>query len=211
MIPPRVLLAYAVPLALVAGGIATYAHQQREIGRQDVLLHAADSAAKVDKPVSIKAQQVAITATQIADSMKLAFVAERRKDAVVARKVDSTIAVLRMERGNALDLVSDTAATIDLLKGQMVRLVAASDSAEASHTAQRLILVQGLADAGKVITADSVALALGGKATRLMEKRAVGAEAQVALLRRALPSTVGGWVKLGLAAGVGYAVGRLPR
>ena len=161
MIPSRVMIAYAVPLVLVAGGIATYTHQQREIGRRDVLLaqsrHDADSLKTLSRQSevrfrtdTIRLRQMLTRTDSLHDSVFVHLTdTVKVKEYIVA--ADSTIKVCR--------------ATL-------------TDCAKGWDTAKRQVSVL---------------------------------ESQVRLLEAERPSGVGKWVRYGIAAGLGYAVGRLPR
>ena len=199
---------WLIAVALLAVTYGAFVHQQRAIGAQRVLLHQADSTHHADSVASIELTRIALAASEEAAVLRVRFRDAQARDHAVAGQREAATARLASVRDSALAVARDSAATVGALRQQIERFVGASDSAEASHAREVEALRHSLRLAASTIEADSSAIARSLVALNAATARAVAAESQARLLRRMLPSTVGGWAKLAAAGGVGYLLAR---
>ena len=201
-------VAYVVVAALLIVGYDGWSRAEREKGAQRVLLHQADSTHHADSVASIELTRIALAASEEAAVLRVRFRDAQARDHAVAGQREAATARLASVRDSALAVARDSAATVGALRQQIERLVGASDSAEASHAREVEALRHSLRLAASTIEADSSAIARSLVALNAATARAVAAESQARLLRRMLPSTLGGWTKLAAAGGVGYLLAR---
>ena len=199
---------WLIAVALLAVTYGAFVHQQRAIGAQRVLLHQADSTHHADSVASIELTRIALAASEEAAVLRVRFRDAQARDRALAGQREAAVARLASVRDSALAVARDSAATVGALRQQIERLVGASDSAEASHAREVEALRHSLRLAASTIEADSSAMARGLVALNAATARALAAESQARLLRRMLPSTLGGWTKLAAAGGVGYLLAR---
>ena len=199
---------YVVAAALLIVGYAGWSRAEREAGAQRVLLHHADSTHHADSVASIETTRIALAASEEAAVLRVRFRDAQARDRALAGQREAAVARLASVRDSALAVARDSAATVGALRQQIERLVEASDSAEASHAREVEALRHSLRLAASTIKADSSAIARSLVALNAATARALAAESQARLLRRMLPSTLGGWTKLAAAGGVGYLLAR---
>ena len=199
---------YVVVAALLIVGYSGWSRAERAKGAQRVLLHHADSTHHADSVASIEMTRIALAASEEAAVLRVRFRDAQARDRAAASEREAAAARLASVRDSALAVARDSAATVGALRQQIERFVGASDSAEASHAREVEALRHLLRLAASTIEADSSAIARGIAAVNAATARAVAAESQARLLRRMLPSTLGGWTKLAAAGGVGYLLAR---
>ena len=205
---PRAVLQVAAAAFLIALGVI-FVRQQRRIGAQAVLLRQANSTARTATAQSVLKTRLLQEAVQEADKLRERFRAHEAGDGALRVSREAATALLASVRDSALAVAADSGATVVALREQVERLAVAGDSAVASHAREVEALRHSLRLAVLTIEADSTAIQKGLAAVDAAVARAVAAETQAKLLRRMLPSTVGGWAKLGAVGAIGGAAAHI--
>lgn len=187
-----------VGLVIVVAVFLGFRQSERHKGALAVLFHQADSTHKADSLASLRA--VDSLAQVNARLGTLAIAAQGKAKAYEAAKVtDDTVAAhLASARDSLAKLIADSLATMAELRASGLRLIAASDSAERAHKIERQSADSALAAAKRTYTfaIDSVGKA-ANRAIQSAVKRATDAEGETKLAKQLLPSTLGGWLKVG--------------
>lgn len=197
-----------VLLALMAGYFG-WRTEERRLGAQAVLLHAADSAHHVDSIAQARSAAALAGANHRLDS--LAHVAVTQ--AVVYQKakvVDDTVhAHLASARDSLAAVLADSQATIAALRAGAARMIQASDSTVAAQRIERQTADSALHAATRAYTfaIDSVRH-VSTAAVDAAVKRAIDAEQQAKIARGLIPSSFVGWVKVVVVGAGMFEVGR---
>jgi len=205
-IPLKVYLWLAGAVIVTLGYAAFVAHE-REVGRLDLMLRSANSVAVVRRQQFDSVQKAAVAANVTAFQFQQRYEAHRAGDADAERHTNAALEALTTARDSAMALAMDTTATVLQLTYTIGKLIEASDSAQAMHSAEREQFHHSLALADAALAADRLALAKGVDATNAAVARAVAAETQRDVLRKAMPSTAGRYVTSGILLVVGVAAG----
>ena len=199
-----------VALVIVVAGFLFFRQHERHLGELAVLFHQADSTHKADSLASLKAADSLATANKKLGS--LVVTAQGKAKAFEAAKVTSdTIAThLASARDSLAKLIGDSLATMAELRASGRRLIAVIDSSEFAHTKERQSADSALQAAKTAYTfaVDSVGKA-ANRAIQAAVKRATDAEGETKIAKQLLPSTLGGWLKVGGTVLASVELGRM--
>jgi hypothetical protein len=202
------LVGAALVVALVAALGSGFVAEQRAKGALAVRLTIADSAHRADSVESVRHSENFARSVLAGDTLRAILRAHQGDDRAARRRVDSLTSVLGSARDAALAAERDSTATVVSLRSAIGRLVTASDSSEAAHTAVEVVLRRDLADRLRLSIRDSLTIGHGAEALASATRRAVDSERQVSLYRKQGGGVATTIAKYGGTAIVAFLAGR---
>lgn len=200
-----------IGIIVCVGATWGFMEHERHVGERALLTRQTDSV-RVEASAKAAIDSVAkVVLMQQAATLESAARKEVAKDAALAKADSEAHRIAAVERERAVALLRDSLATSDSLRREIGRLVAsgtAEAKADSVKEVQHQVTVRGL-----LATIDAKNAALRGDSVAygslLLAKQA--GEREIALLKKAQPSTVGNIVRAAAFTLAGLGAGRLLR